>query len=476
MNRVLPLLVSLFALALTACTPGGMAAGATPGGVKDMRFARAVIASGAVPPPEAFLVEAMFSEHDLPLNGPPCTTALCLRGAGGVAPDLDGAPRGWVQLGMSSNVDLERYRRPAANYIAVVDVSSSMGWDYGTGPTPGRLSQSLLSKVVDELNADDTFAIVTFGSWVETPLGFVRGDRHEEMHDAVDVLAEDGSTNLEAGLDRAYALAREAPNDRPVRVLLFTDVQPNVGATGDDAFEQMVADAAAEGTGTTVFAMGLGVGQELLVAMSHLRGGNAFSVIDLTDVTRVIDDSFPFLAHPIATDLTVTVNVRSDDDVAGRAFGFPASEDRDVGLEVATVFLSKKRGALLLEVAGELADGFDLAASIAYTATNGRRATETITVGHNGLGLDERGMQFAQPGVEKTTALALLVSGMREAATLYATDEATAAVARMTTVSARIAADAGALADPALDAEVALAADLLRLMQDGAPQEAFYGE
>ena len=64
---------------------------------------------------------------------------------------------------------------------------------------------------------------------------------------------------------------------------------------------------------------------------------------------------------------------------------------------------------------------------------------------------------------------------MREAATAYPTDQ-TAAVARMTTVSARIAADAAALADPALDVEVTLAADLLRLMEEGAPQADFYGE
>ncbi len=43
--------------------------GATQGGVQDMQLARELIASGMVPPPEAFTVEGMFSEHVLPLAG-----------------------------------------------------------------------------------------------------------------------------------------------------------------------------------------------------------------------------------------------------------------------------------------------------------------------------------------------------------------------------------------------------------------------
>ncbi|MBI4510497.1 MAG: hypothetical protein HY698_12765 [Deltaproteobacteria bacterium] len=47
---------------LTACgsdfsSPAGHGDfGATPGGVKDMRFARELVKNGKVPPPEAFLV------------------------------------------------------------------------------------------------------------------------------------------------------------------------------------------------------------------------------------------------------------------------------------------------------------------------------------------------------------------------------------------------------------------------------------
>ena len=87
--------------------PGGMASdfGATQGGVQDMGFARELIASGQVPPPEAFVVEGMFSEHELGLSGDPCERVLCLRTAVGVAPTLDATPSGWLQVGLSSTID-----------------------------------------------------------------------------------------------------------------------------------------------------------------------------------------------------------------------------------------------------------------------------------------------------------------------------------------------------------------------------------
>ena len=43
--------------------------GATQGGVQDLGSARELIDNGRVPPPESFVVEGMYSEHDLGLPG-----------------------------------------------------------------------------------------------------------------------------------------------------------------------------------------------------------------------------------------------------------------------------------------------------------------------------------------------------------------------------------------------------------------------
>jgi Ca-activated chloride channel family protein len=97
---------------------GGGDFGATPGGVKDLRLARELIASGMIPPPEALPVEGMFAEHDLALDGAPCTQVLCLRAAGGVAPDRAGQPRGWLQVALSSNVNPDVWQPPDTTFIS----------------------------------------------------------------------------------------------------------------------------------------------------------------------------------------------------------------------------------------------------------------------------------------------------------------------------------------------------------------------
>src|SRR5688572_17038984 len=168
----------LLASFLGACGAGGGYGGgdfgATPGGVKDMRFARDLIANGQVPPAAALLVEGMFSEHDLGLTGEPCIDTLCLRAGLGIAPDRDGDARGWLQVGLSSNVDPDTFQRPDTTYVMTVDVSGSMGWGYN-GISPGNLARELLYALVDPIEGRDQVAIVTYGSDVRTALPFTSG-------------------------------------------------------------------------------------------------------------------------------------------------------------------------------------------------------------------------------------------------------------------------------------------------------------
>lgn len=104
---------------------GGSRFGATPGGVQDMGLARQLIEDGRVPPAAAFTVEGMFSEHDLPLQSAPCHQTLCIDGAIGVAPTLDDQPMGWLQIGLSSTVDPDRFVRPSLTLIALMQSGAS---------------------------------------------------------------------------------------------------------------------------------------------------------------------------------------------------------------------------------------------------------------------------------------------------------------------------------------------------------------
>ena len=458
--------------------------GATQGGVQDMGLARALIDEGQVPPSAAFPVEGMFSEHDLPVDGAPCAGMLCVRTATGIAPDLEGTERAWLQLGLSSTINPDTYERPSLSIVATVDISGSMGWNYGPErDTPASLSLDLLRRIAAELGPDDRFSIVTYGSSVNTRFEPRAATDQAEIQRAIDSLGEGGSTNMEAGLRRAFSVADdELGQADEVRVLLFTDVQPNVGATSASEFGTMTAAAADNGVGLTVFGTGVGLGQELMNAMAHLRRGNAFSVMESSDVPDLMEESWPWMASPIAFDLHVDVTPSEATEVRA-GYGFPGpSADGASTLDAATVFLSRRRGALLIELATESTDAADIPIEqagaqvrLSYERVDGTPVEQILGVGWASMEIDERGHGYQQASTGRTVALALMVTGMRLAAESYEDGNEAAAIEQMASVLARIEADAAALADPALTAEVELARELSRLIESGAPQGSLYG-
>lgn len=474
---------AVLAIGLVACGGtdfSGGEFGATPGGVKDMRLARALIQNGQIPPAAALLVEGMFAEHDLGLTGAPCNDTLCLRAALGVAPDRDGDPRGWLQLGMSSNVDPAQFVRPDTTFIFTVDVSGSMGWGQGSEayPSPGELSRQLLHGLVDPLTATDQVAIVTYGSEIRTPLPLTGGANAPQIHSVIDGLREAGSTDMYGGLVRAYELGRQARagGRQNVRVVLFTDVQPNVGPTAPTDFDRLVADGAAAGVHITVVALGLGVGAEVLQSMAQVRGANAFGLQTAADVDTFLADQYPWFTTPIAYDLAIAVR-HSSDLAIETPYGFPTGFGDEPRLDVATVFLSRNRGALLVSLV-EQADGALAGAyadaDLTWVNPSGVARSATLRTARDGAALDERGQWFAQPATARTTALALLVSGMHDAAAAYGGDPAVATTI-MRATQARFAADAAAIADPTLGPEVALGQAMLDLIERRAPQGTLYG-
>jgi len=463
--------------------------GATQGGVQDMGFARELIAQGQVPPAEAFVVEGMFSEHDLPLQGETPDRLLVLRTAVGWAPTLAGADAAWLQVGMSSTIDPETYQRSDVSLIATVDVSGSMFWNYGGDQeepmTPIAFAKDLLKRMATELTAADQFALVTYGTDVSTVMNFTSGDQHDLITSTVDGLSENGSTNMEAGLERAFSLAGQGQGGRVKRVILFTDVQPNVGATGATDFEQMATDAAGNGVGLTVIGVGVGLGSEVFEAMSHLRGGNAFTLMDEEDITDTMAQDWPWMLEPIAYDLNVALTPGPGFSVTA-GYGFPSSDtgEPELSLTASSVFLSQKRGALLVQLSADqdTLAFTDLTATgtLSYETPEGETVSQDVVVDASGFTVGEDGRFFEQPSVEECVALALLVDGMKTASEQYG-ESHEQAIATMEQVVARFEADIATIEDTSpddvtMDTELQLARRLLQLMRDGAEQGDLYGQ
>ena len=104
-----------------------------------------------------------------------------------------------------------------------------------TTADPGALSKALLAEVSGQLGEGDRFSIVTYGSSSQVHLAPLSASADETILDAIESLEEDGSTNMEAGLRLAYEVAgAEVGRADRVRLMLFTDVQPNVGLTAGE--------------------------------------------------------------------------------------------------------------------------------------------------------------------------------------------------------------------------------------------------
>jgi Ca-activated chloride channel family protein len=454
--------------------------GATQGGVQDMTLARSLVDEGQVPPPEAFVVEAMFSEHDLPLTGSSCSNTLCLRAAMGVAPDATDVPAAWLQVGMSSTIDPETFVRPSQTLVAVVDVSGSMGWDYPNQTRPGALTRQLLHAIAPKLDASDQFALVTFGSSSQVALPTVSGADQQAISDAIDALHEDGSTNMEAGIQTAIPVAQAALGQTDaVRMLVFSDYNPNVGATEPTEFQLLVQQAADQDIGVTLFGLGLGLAPSVMKAMSEIRGANAFSATEATEVDDLMADSWPWMVCPLAYDLSVNLEAGPGYQIAA-SYGFPgeAGAARST-LEVATVFLSRRKGGMLVKLvptAGGPIDPTSAQLKLDYLTPDGQPRTELLQADYAGQALSPSGQYMPQIGVARATALALLVSGMQRAAELYDPANPTAAVDILQAALNRFVADVAEHQDSAeLQGEVTFAQDLLALMQSGAPQGNLYG-
>ncbi|MFB6391590.1 von Willebrand factor type A domain-containing protein [Polymorphospora lycopeni] len=144
--------------------------------------------------------------------------------------------------------------RPDAALTFVVDVSGSMR-------EPGRLDlvQDALHTLVDQLRDTDSVAIVAFSREARTIRKMTRAGDADALHDAIDSLKTQNSTNLEAGLELGYRVARDGFREGASnRVILLSDGLANVG---NDTAEPILARVHEEAA-KQIALLGVGVGSD----------------------------------------------------------------------------------------------------------------------------------------------------------------------------------------------------------------------
>lgn len=317
--------------------------GISAGGSEDIRYAAEMIEGGWIPNEEMFTSEGLMSEHDLPVSGEDCAEVLCPRAAVARIDPVDGSGEQLlVQLGFGTKYETEPFERAPLRAAVAVDVSGSM--------SDGKLDsvKRALQVMIDQLDEGDEMALVAFddSAWVVQGMTGMTEVGRESMRDAVERLHTDGGTSIEAGLELAYAEVAPDAGAEGVedRVMLFTDAQPNVDATGVDSFVGMANYFAEAGIGISVFGVGLDMGTELANAISKTPGGNYYFLADNDEIAKVFDEEFDTIVSPVAYDLRVAMSPSAELAFV-EGYGVPL-DGADVEMGAATLFLSKRDGGM----------------------------------------------------------------------------------------------------------------------------------
>lgn len=332
---------------------GGGGAGATPGGAQDFGYVREVVDEGYVPLPDHLDAAGLFSEHDLPIESDiPCEHLLCIRTALGLAPDFEtGGISHYAQIGFSSGIDLDTFERSPLNLVIVLDKSGSMHDPADENVTKIEAVKHALTLMVDKLNGEDRLAIVIFDSGAHVLLESTPVTDPEGIKALIASISAGGGTNIEEGLSEGFliAAANSAQDERLDRVMLLTDALPNVGVIGESAFVTMTREYADQGIGLSTFGVGFNFGQELVLEISSIRGGNYFFLEDADRIEEVFTVDFDYLVTPLAYGFWLQLAPGSAFETQD-AHGVSMKDGEVAELETATIFLSRNRGAILLRL------------------------------------------------------------------------------------------------------------------------------
>ncbi len=332
--------------------PEGSFLSARPGGTQDADYFRASALAGEIPQAEAITAEGLLAGHDLPLSAPPACRVLLCAAAEAAPMVLASRPEvtHLVQVGLTSTIDASRFNRGPLELILLVDRSGSMAGQ------PLELVKETLSAIAAKMTLeDDRIAIVAFGDRAEVVLRPTR-DR-ARIARAIASIEAGGSTAMEAGLARAFALAAgERGFDGTRRVMLFTDERPNVGRTDAGGFRARAEAAARRGVGLTTIGVGTEFGVELATAVSGVRGANLFYFADPTTMKRRIEEELDLMTTELGHDLELSITPAPETrvvDLYGVPAGFCRRRGRALVVSVRSLFASKRRGALFLALASD---------------------------------------------------------------------------------------------------------------------------
>ncbi|WP_437937924.1 vWA domain-containing protein [Sorangium sp. So ce341] len=277
-----------------------------PGGGHLAAFESAV-ARGIVPAGERELVSDVGARYAPAIDVPKGVT-LALR------TDLERAkvpPGGGpvhVRVALRSTAQAPA-ARPHLSVHLVLDVSGSMRGE------PMARARDAAQALVDKLDANDDFSLVTFSSdaAVRIPDGPV-GPRRAAIKAAIAGIAEGGGTNIGRGLELGYAQAAQPgiPDGAVRVVLLLSDGRANAGITSSERLSRLALDAFQAGVQTSTFGLGADYDGALMSGIASDGAGGYYYLRDPDQIAPALATELDKRLDPVATAVELRVRLKPD--------------------------------------------------------------------------------------------------------------------------------------------------------------------
>ena len=206
----------------------------------------------------------------------------------------------WIGVETRSNVVI----------TLIVDISGSMGSDILQldSESTSRLDlvkSGLLRMLEYSLKDGDVLNLVTFSSSSKVLFSnYSYSAKKDEMISIVNGLALDGSTDLNAGVNKGYQVARNTFDPGKInRVILLTDAYANTGEIDPDFISQYTSINEQEGIYFSALGISGGYNEPFLDKLTEAGKGGFFSILTKTDANRAFEDRFISLVNVAARDV-----------------------------------------------------------------------------------------------------------------------------------------------------------------------------
>ena len=197
-----------------------------------------------------------------------------------------------------------RENSAGSNLVFLVDVSGSMD-----APDKLDLLKDSFGQLVDELEENDRVSIVTYASGEDVVLEGARGSDKRVIMRAINRLRAEGSTNGEAGLEKAYQIAEDNFIEGGVnRIILASDGDLNVGMTDESSLDAYVSKKRDTGVYLSVLGFGTGNYKDNKMEVLADNGNGQYHYIDCAEeAKRVFGQNLTANLVPLADDVKLQV-------------------------------------------------------------------------------------------------------------------------------------------------------------------------